>query len=52
MSAYKEISRCRVGKSENLVSVLNLGFQALTGIFPKTAVEPVTEGPLELVWSS
>ncbi len=51
MRAYKEISRCRVGKSENLVSVLNLGFQALTGIFPKTAVEPVTEGPLELVWS-
>jgi len=51
MSAYREISRCRVGKSENLISVLNLGFQALTGVFPKTADEPVTKGPLELVWS-
>lgn len=51
MSAYKEISHCRVGKSENLVSVLNLGFQALTGVFPKSADEHVTRGPLELVWS-
>lgn len=51
MSACKEISRCRVGKSENLVSVLNLGFQSLTGVFPKTANENVTKGPLELVWS-
>ncbi len=51
MSAYKEISRCRVGKSANLVSVLNLGLQSLTGVFPKTANENVTKGPLELVWS-
>lgn len=51
MSAYKEIRQCRVGKSENLVSVLNLGFQALTGIFPKSVDEQVTKGPLELVWS-
>lgn len=51
MSAYQEISRCRVGKSENLVSVLNLGFQALTGVFPKSTEEHVTSGPLELVWS-
>jgi len=51
MTSYKEISRCRVGKSENLVSVLNLGFQSLTGVFPKSADEPVTKGPLELVWS-
>lgn len=48
---YKEIDRCRVGKSKNLISVLNLGFQALTGVFPKTADETVTNGPLELVWS-
>ena len=51
MNVYKEINRCRVGKSENLVSVLNLGFQALTGVFPRSADEPVTRGPLELVWS-
>ena len=47
---YKEIDRCRVGKSKNLISVLNLGFQALTGVYPKTADETVTNGPLELVW--
>lgn len=51
MSSYKEISRCRVGKKENLVSVLNLGFQALTGVFPRSAEENVTKGPLELVWA-
>jgi len=51
LSTYKEISRCRVGKSKNLVSVLNLGFQALTGVFPQSADERVTNGPLELVWS-
>jgi hypothetical protein len=51
MSAYRAISCCRIGKSKNLISVLNLGFQALTGVFPKSADEPVTIGPLELVWS-
>ena len=51
MAAYKEINRCRVGKSEDLISVLNLGHQALTGVFPKSADEQVTKGPLELVWS-
>ncbi|MBA3669041.1 MAG: class I SAM-dependent methyltransferase [Sphingomonas sp.] len=50
MTAYKEIERCRVGQSDNLVPVLNLGFQELTGVFPKNAEEPVTRGPLELVW--
>ena len=29
---------------------LNLGHQALTGIFPKSADTAVTRGPLELVW--
>ncbi|KKB63837.1 methyltransferase [Robbsia andropogonis] len=51
MSSYKRISRCRVGQSENLVSVLNLGHQALTGVFPRSTDEAVTVGPLELVWS-
>lgn len=50
MKAYKEIERCRVAKSDHLVSVLDLGHQALTGIFPHTPSEPVTVGPLELVW--
>jgi hypothetical protein len=52
MTAYREIQNCRVDQSPNLVSVLNLGYQALTGVFPKQASEPVTVGPLELVWCS
>jgi hypothetical protein len=50
MDSYREIFNCRVSNSTHLVSVLNLGFQALTGIFPKDAAQPVTVGPLELVW--
>ncbi|EAS48296.1 methyltransferase [Aurantimonas manganoxydans SI85-9A1] len=49
--AYREIKNCRVAGNSNLVSVLNLGSQALTGVFPKSADEHVTTGPLELVWS-
>lgn len=48
---YHAIEACRVGKNRDLVTVLNLGNQALTGVFPASASEPVTEGPLELVWS-
>jgi len=50
MTAYTQIEACRVGGGTDLVSVLNLGHQALTGVFPKTPDEPVTVGPLELVW--
>ncbi len=50
MSTYREISRCRICNSENLLSVLNLGVQALTGVFPRNTDDPVTKGPLELVW--
>jgi hypothetical protein len=50
MTAYNKLSRCRVSGSENLVSVLNLGYQALTGVFPANPSVPVTSGPLELVW--
>ncbi len=50
MSAYQEIQGCRVSGSKNLVSVLNLGYQDLTGVFPKSASQKVTCGPLELVW--
>jgi hypothetical protein len=50
MSGYRKIEKCRVSGSQNLVSVLNLGRQALTGIFPRSAGDKVTAGPLELVW--
>ncbi len=52
MTAYKEITQCRVSGSKNLVSVLNLGHQVLTGVFPKSTSEQITRGPLELVWCS
>lgn len=45
----REITRCRICNSEELMPVLNLGSQALTGVFPKTRKEPITSGPLELV---
>lgn len=50
MTAYKEIEKCRVSGSKNLVTVLNLGHQVLTGVFPRSASENITSGPLELVW--
>jgi hypothetical protein len=50
MTAYKEIEKCRVGQSDHLVSVLNLGYQELTGVFPQNPRDHVTRGPLELVW--
>ena len=50
MRNYHEIEACRVSKSRHLVSVLDLGVQALTGVFPKNPTDKITEGPLELVW--
>jgi C-methyltransferase C-terminal domain/Putative zinc binding domain/Methyltransferase domain len=50
MSSYKAIDKCRISGSDHLVSVLNLGHQALTGVFPANASEKLTVGPLELVW--
>lgn len=47
--SYKQISKCRVSGSKNLVSVLQLGHQELTGVFPAPG-QPVTSGPLDLVW--
>lgn len=45
-----EISACRVSNSKNLIDVLDLGFQSLTGVFPKSIDESITQGPLKLVW--
>jgi len=49
---YKEIKKCRISESENLTSVLDLGRQYLTGIFPESKEQKVSSGPLELVWCS
>ncbi len=45
---YREIKKCRICGNKNLHSILNLGYQALTGVFPKKN-EKVQHGPLELV---
>ena len=50
MLAYHEIQKCRVCGSINLLSVLDLGYQELTGNFPNSVSQPITRGPLELVW--
>lgn len=47
----KPVEKCRVGGKSDLISVLNLGNQELTGVFPANSDVPVTEGPLDLVWS-
>jgi hypothetical protein len=49
---YTRITKCRASGSPNLVSVLHLGMQALTGVFPRSASDAITTGPLELVWCS
>ncbi len=48
--AWRKLERCRVSGSSDLIPVLDLGVQELTGVFPKTREEPVTAGPLQLVW--
>lgn len=47
---YTEISKCRISGSSNLITVLSLGEQYLTGVFPKKVDEQITKGPLDLVW--
>lgn len=50
MASYTEIQKCRVSQSDNLLPVLSLGNQELTGVFPGSPEEHVTRGPLEIVW--
>jgi hypothetical protein len=47
---YKEITKCRISNSSNLINVLSLGNQYLTGVFPKSKDEKVTIGPVDMVW--
>lgn len=45
---YQEIKKCRICENTNLVLVVDLGSQALTGVFPLPG-EAVEVGPLEMV---
>jgi len=47
---HTEIKNCRISGSSNLITVLSLGQQYLTGVFPKTRSEVVSKGPLDVVW--
>lgn len=47
----RETPHCRVCRSTSLTSVLDLGEQALTGLFPHPG-EMIGGGPLDLVWCS
>ena len=47
--AYARIKSCRVCGNTNLIEVLDLGEQALTGFFPSTSDEYVPSMPLTLV---
>lgn len=46
---YSAINQCRICGNENLVKVLDLGEQTLTGVFPKSKEQAITRGPLHLV---
>ena len=46
---YTAISQCRICGNPELDSLLDLGVQALTGVFPASGDTPVPESPLELV---
>ncbi|MDB6089445.1 MAG: C-methyltransferase, partial [Gammaproteobacteria bacterium] len=46
---YRQIEACRICNSKELVEVLDLGSQALTGVFPSSRTQQVTSGPLKLV---
>jgi len=49
MSKYREICRCRICDNPDLVPIIHLGTQYLTGVFPKSQGDVITSGPLEMV---
>ena len=46
---FHRIEKCRVCGNPNLVEVLDLGDQYLSGIFPNEVDEEMPRGPLKLV---
>jgi hypothetical protein len=46
---FRAITQCRLCGSAELRSLLDLGQQALTGVFPRARGQHVTVGPLEIV---
>lgn len=46
---YTQIRKCRICGSDELIPIVNLGEQSLTGVFPSNKGQKITSGPLELV---
>jgi len=46
---FRKIEKCRVCGNKNLINVLDLGDQYLSGIFPKQVDPEMHKGPLKLV---
>ncbi len=46
---YRKTEKCRICGGTHLEQVLDLGVQALTGVFPAQASQRITQGPLVLV---
>src|SRR5262249_53921728 len=46
---YRASTKCRICGNLNLVKVLDLGHQCLTGVFPSLKSPQVGSGPVELV---
>ncbi len=49
MKPWTDVARCRICGNTELVELLSLGEQALTGVFPRSRDEAVTKGPVTLV---
>lgn len=47
--SYKKINKCRICGNKDLIELIDLGKQTMTGIFPKNPNEKHTIGPLKLV---
>lgn len=46
---YREIQHCRICGNTELATILDLGMQALTGVFPRSERQAVPVSPLQLV---
>lgn len=49
MSSYREISKCRSCGNAEVPTVLDLGEQVLTGVFPRQRDAKIPKGPLTLI---
>jgi hypothetical protein len=46
---FNELTGCRICGNKDLLPIVHLGQQYLTGVFPRKTEDPLTCGPLELV---